>query len=384
MANVLTDLSQTYIMPQALQVLRENCVMPALINQDYKNEAAQRNQTIRVQLPQDMSTANDFNPAAGSSSTDLDDPYVDITLSNWKYKQFEMSDKEMFDSVSNGVIPSAMDAAIKSIANAIDLSILNLYKEFKYWYGVPGTTPDESADIIGVRQKLQENLAPQGDRRLVMDTNAEAKFLDLYEKANETGTTEALRNASLGRLFGLDTYIDQLIPKHTSGTLTAANDIAAKAIYAIGTTAITLDDSGGGALTETLVQGDKITFAGDSTIYTVTADATAAANEIAITIFPGLAVATADGTVATVSDSGWVPNLCFHRDAMCLAMRPLQDADEMTSESSTIVVQTDPVSGIPLRMETWRSPSYSTRYWKFDVLYGVKLLRPELCAILFG
>jgi hypothetical protein len=207
-------------------------------------------------------------------------------------------------------------------------------------------------------------------------------MLDLYEKANEFGSTEALRNASLGRLFQFDTYKDQLITGHTKGTLAANASIAAKAIYPIGTTAITFDDSGGGALTGTLLKGDKFTLAGDTTVYHVTALATAAANEIAIVISPGLVKATTDGVVVTLKN-GWIPNLAFHRDAIALVMRPLADA-EVGSEVSTISVMSDPVSGIPMRLETWRDPKYATRYWRFDVLYGVKLVRPELVAILFG
>jgi len=383
MANTLTDLMDTLIMPMALDVLRENLVMAELVNQDYKSEAASQNQTIRIPKPQAMGVAGDFVAATGSSSTDLDDPYVDITMSNWKYKQWEMSDKEAFDAVSSGILPSAASAAVKSIANAVDLSLLNLYTEIYNYYGTPGTTPDESSDIIGVGKILNDNLCPPDQRRLVLDTAAQAKFLDIYEKVNETGTNAALVDASLGRKFGFDTYMDQLVPTHTKGTLAAATAIAAKAIYAIGDTAITLDDSGGGALTGTLVKGDRLTFAGDTTIYTVTAAATAAANEIDIVISPALVAATADGTVATIKDA-WVPNLAFHRDAMVLAMRPLQNAETVVNSNSVISVQTDPVSGIPLRLETWRDPKYSTQYWKFDVLYGVKLVRPELAAILFG
>lgn len=383
MSNTLTDLMDTLVMPMAQDVLRENSIMAALVNTDYRNEAATQNQTIRIPRPQSMGTAGTFDSAVGSSSTDLDDPYVDITMANWRYAQFEMSDAEMWNAVTAGIVPSAVDAAVKSLANAVDLSLLELYKEIYNYYGDPASTPDASSDIIGVRKILQNNLAPVGNRRLVLDTEAEAKFLDLYEKVNESGSTQALREASLGKLFGLETFTDQLIPTHTKGTLAAGTAIAAAGVNAIGSTTIILDDSGGASLTGTLLKGDRITFATSTTIHTVTALATAAANAITITISPALDEATADGTVVTVKDA-WTPNLAFHRDAMVLAMRPLQDTMNLANTNSTISVQIDPISGIPLRLETWRDPKYSTQYWKFDVLYGVKLVRPELAAILFG
>jgi hypothetical protein len=63
-------------------------------------------------------------------------------------------------------------------------------------------------------------------------------------------------------------------------------------------------------------------------------------------------------------------------------MRPLANPQE--NNTASISVQTDPVTGMPLRLSVWYDPKYSTRYWKFDVLYGVKTLRSELAAVLFG
>ncbi len=381
MSNTLTDLIDTLIMPMALSVLRESCVMPALVYRDFSNEVAMQNDTIRIPKPQDMGTADTFSSTTGSSSTDLDDPYVDVKADQWKYKQFQMNDKEMRESMVSGILPSAMESAMKALANSMDLSLLGLYTDIPYHYGTPGTTPDESADIIGVRKVLEDNLAPRQDRRLVFDTSAEAEFLDLYEKVNETGTTAALREASLGRLFGFETYSDQLINNHSKGTLAAANSIATKAIYATGTKTITLDDSSGGTLTGTLLAGDKFTIAGDTQVYHVQEAAEAASDEIEISIYPGIQVATTDGAVVTLKDD-WTPNLAFHRDAFALVVRPLGSPAE--NNSATISVQSDPVTGMPLRLTTWYDPKYSTSYWKFDVLYGVKTLRSELAAVLFG
>ena len=54
------------------------------------------------------------------------------------------------------------------------------------------------------------------------------------------------------------------------------------------------------------------------------------------------------------------------------------------SDSSTISVATDPITGIPLRLETWRKPEVATRFWRFDILYGVKTLRKAMAARLHG
>ena len=93
----------------------------------------------------------------------------------------------------------------------------------------------------------------------------------------------------------------------------------------------------------------------------------------------------ADDAANTVIEDGaasdYAINIAFHRNAFMFAARTL---DNEQSENSTISVATDPVTGIPLRLETWREPKVATRFWRFDILYGVKTLRPELAARLHG
>ena len=62
-----------------------------------------------------------------------------------------------------------------------------------------------------------ENAAPLADRRFVVGATAEADLLgsELFvsaEKVGDAGT--ALREASLGRKFGMDCYVDQNIAKN--------------------------------------------------------------------------------------------------------------------------------------------------------------------------
>lgn len=376
MANDLQDLMDTLIMPAAMPVLRESCVMPALVFSDFADETRQQNETIRIPKPQDLGIAQDFDPVGGSTSTDLSDDKVDITLTQWKYKQFQMNDQEMRESLTAGILPSAADSAIKEVANAVDLDLLNLYVDIPYFYGVAGTTPSASSDITNTRKLLQKNLAPFGDRRLLLDVEAEASLLDLYSNASTTGSTEALRNASLGRLFQFDTYSDQLIPLHTKGTM--AGTPLVNGVVAAGATTLDIDGAVG---TETLVKGDLLTFAGVTGQFVVTADIAASGGAFTgVAIYPAVPTGgIADDAAVTLVDNH-TPNIAFQKNAFALAMRPL----ETDAEGSTISIQTDPVSGIPLRLETWRDSAKSTRYWRFDVLYGVKTLIPELAAIMLG
>ena len=382
MPNDLQDMMDTLIMPAALPVLREACILPALVRTDFGPEAAAQNATIRVPLPQDMGVADDMNPASGSSSTSLADPKVDIVLDQWKYKQFQMTDKEMRETVTAGVLPSAVEASIKSLANAVDLSLWSLYKKVPYASGTPGTVMDADSDIIKVREVMQNNLVPPGNRYLVLNVADEAGLLGLYNDASKFGSTEALREASLGRLYGFETYSDQLAVSHLVGTVKSDVDAAVKTTAAVGATTVVITSADLG--TKTLKAGDIIKFANHAQPYTVAADAAGVANDISVTLTQPLKVEVPNTTVVTVtgtSNTSHIMSLAFHRDAFMFAARPL--ANE-ASENSTISVATDPVTGIPLRLETWREPGKATRFWRFDILFGVQCLRPELAVRAYG
>ncbi len=390
MSNDLQDLMDTIIMPAALPVLREACVMPALVSTDFAAEAAEQNATIRVPLPQDLGEAGDMDTDNGSSATDLKDPKVDIVLDKWKYKQFKMTDKEMRETVTSGVLPSAADSAIKALANAVDKELVALYKDIPYSAGTAGSTPDASDDIVAVRAVLQRNLVPLQNRRLVLDINAEAKFIILYADAAKTGSTEALVEASLGRKFGFETFSDQLMPRHTIGTAAAEATGAVNGAVAAGATTMAANGFTG---TNTLKKGDTFTVAdvnyadGTAMQFVVTADVAAVGGAFAsISFYPAAPTGgfpTAKGLTFTKPSSGttYGINLAFHRNAFMFAARTLTSE---SSESSTISVATDPVTGIPLRLETWREPGKATRHWRFDILFGVKTLRAELAARMLG
>ncbi len=378
MANDLQELMDTEIMPVALPVLREACVMPALIYRDLDKKAQKKNGTIRVPLPQNMGEADDMNPITGSTSTDLDDSHTDVKLDQWKYKQFQMTDREMKESLTSGILPSAAEDSIKALANSIDLCLLNLHRDIPYHYGTPGITPSDKASLIGVRKVLQKNLCPPGMRSLLFDVEAEAAMLELFSDADKTGSTEALREASLGRLFQFETYSDQMVPSHIAGSFQSESPLVNGEVLA-GATIMNID---GGAGTETINVGDRFTVAGVEGQFVFKSNATASSGAIAgIEFYPAAPSSFADNAAITIVGSH-TPNIAFRYDAFALAMRPLADGTE--SESSTISIAVDTVSGIPLRLETWRESGKATRFWRFDCLFGVKTLRPELASILLG
>lgn len=390
MANTLTAIMPK-ILARGLLALRETCVMPQLVNGSYSAVAAAFGSTIDVPLPTAQAasdvTPSNTPPAAGNTTP----PTVQILLNNWKKTNFFLSDKDMQEIDKNqSFMPMQISEAIRSLANAVNLTILQEYKGIYGYAGTAATTPFVST-VVGatdLRKRLHIQLCPRSDRRFVMNYDAEANALALAAFSNfeQTGDPEVKREGSLGRKFGFDWYTDDQILTHTSTVFTAG------AVTVNGVQAINAGSTDGGrngtvsiakaTNTSPLVKGDIITIATDPQQgYVVTADTTLAVGNTSVPIAPALQKATAGGEAVTLIATH-VVNMGFHRDAFAFANRPLANSSQDMALGSQIVSMTDPLTGISLRLEVSRQ--YKQVNWEFDLLWGSKLVRAALAARLLG
>lgn len=369
MANTLTNYVPD-ILKMGMLALRETCIMPQLVNTDYGNEVAAKGQTIDVPVPSAVA-ANDVTPGTPTGS-DVSPTLRQIPLSNWKEAGFVLSDKELKE-VENGSLPMQASEAIKVLANAVDSSVLALWSAVYNYTGASGTTPDAVADITDIRKKLNQSLAPPGDRRIVWTSDAEAKMLQLthFTGADTRGNPTAITEGALGRVLGFDHFHDQNIDSLTfDSTPPSAWDCAALGV--VGATSIAVD---GG--TNDIQVGDIFTVAGDTQTYVATAALAAVSGTLNFS--PPMKVAWADTAEISFLGDNAAINLGFHRDAFSLAVRPLETPSGMGVIAQTIV---DPVSKLALRLEVARE--HKQTRWSYDILWGVLATRPEFAVRALG
>lgn len=361
--------------------------MPSLINKDYSGEAAQKGEVIHVPIPSKMAAIDVVPSAVAPESPDLDLQTVQIPLDTWKEVPFQMNDNEVA-KVMEGVPSMQIVEAARALANTVNSSILSLYKFVPYAVGTAGTTPfaTDLSVAAQARKVLNNNNCPTSDRRIVLDGDAEANAVILPALASylNSAETNTLREGQIGRKLGFDWFYDQQMTEisHVSGTLTGATTSAAP-VTGARVQGVTNGTVAAAATTgQTVKIGDVFTVAGDKQTYVVTQNATAASSAITIQFSPKPAVQWANGTAITLRASH-SNNLAFHRDAIALAVRPLKD-DVFGAESGQVayMTMTDPVSGIPLRVEYKRENKRSR--FSIDLLWGVKLVRPELICRVFG
>jgi hypothetical protein len=374
MANVLSPLIPK-LLAQGLIALRQQAIMPRLVNRGYESLAGEKGSTITIPVSSAIA-AQAVSPANTPPATaDTAPGSVTLTMSNWYEAPFYLTDKDLLE-VDKGIIPMQASEAIKSLSNQADNDIMALYKDVWGFAGTPAVTPcaTDVTDYLAARKVLNNQLAPMDPRYMVINADLEANALALraFQDASFSGNIDGIINGQINNKLGARWLLDQNLPSHTAGTGTGylVNNGPG---YPIGTTVIAVNTGTG-----TLLQGDIITFAGSTQTYAVVSSVGGGA-VTSVTFKPGL-VASVANSVAITRKASHAVNLLFHRDAFAFASRPFAGADPLNIGNFMSAV--DPVSGLTLRLEVTRE--YKRTRWAFDILYGVTTARSELAARLAG
>ena len=243
-----------------------------------------------------------------------------------------------------------------------------------YTYVAQSST-EAIGDIANVAKSLNVNKAPFDSRYLVLDPTSHASYsvLDAILGLDKSGSTDALRLNSMGRVLGLETFMDQnIVGSHSGGAGTVKVDITTGTSgYAAGVSAIHVD-----GLTNALSGGDILTI-GSYNYTVVTAGALDTADQD-VTIYPPLAAAISNDDAVTVVGVGKSQSMAFHRNAIVLASRPL----------------VAPIGGANSRRGELRRLSIRATYGydmgaktnriSLDMLVGVKTIMPELGCRFLG
>jgi len=367
------------VLARALIPLRERVVMPRLVNSDFSRDAAKKGATIDVPVPGEK-TATDVTPSnTPPTPGDTVTSTVKIVLDQWKHSDFFLTDDDMqkIDANAN-FVPMEMQSSIDAIANAVNDHIFSQYKGIYGFTGAVGTTLFETKpdDATILRKVLSQQKAPTSNRRGVVDLSVEAAMTALPAFADASASTDrnVVIEGEIGRKYGFDWFADDKVPTHTAGSVTGA--VTVTGANAIGATSIGITTPAGGATA--IVVGDIITFAGDAQTYVATAALTLAASASGnLLISPALKSATVGGEAVSVKATH-VVNLGFHRNAFAFASRPLVQSTFDSRLGGVMVSAVDPVTGLTLRLEVARQ--YKQTVWDLDILFGSKLVRPELAA----
>ena len=388
MANTLTGLIPT--MYTALDVVsRELIGFIPNVARDITAESAAVGQTVTSPIAPQNSLENITPGADPADSGDQTMDYTSVTISNAKAYPIRWSGEEQL-SVSeygtyNTLLADQFEQAFRTLANAVETDLAELYVNAALAYGTPGTTPFATAndltDMAEVNRLLDEQGAPAIGRVMIVGSAARAKLEGKQSqlfKVNEAGDAGAMiRNRQMRQLQGFTMGYSAGIQSHTAGTAYGVSpdyltDTAST--YAVGTKTVHLDTGSG-----THVAGDVISFAGDTNKYVIgTGDGGNGDKDIVLN--QGIKSTLADGVVAELGNS-YTANMAFTRDALLLAAR--QPAMPMGGDSADdVTVVTDPISGLAFQVAVYRQ--YRRVKYEVGLAWGVAAPNKKHLVLLQG
>lgn len=366
---------------EGLIALEKALGMASRVCRRYDKAPQQKGSTIMIPLPGRFS-ATDVNTSTGGVTQEIVGGQTSIVLDRWKEVKFALTDKEL-NFAGETIVQDHIRPAAYALADAVDQDLVAL------WKYIPWISPVSAnvtvADLTAVRKILFGNKVPLHDDNLhlMVSGSLEANLLNQaaftqYQGAGQDAQAAQMRG-SLGRKFGFEIFADQNVAAYSTGA--AADATAALTAQLVqGAQSLQLDSVSAGALFKT---GDSFVLAGESQRYVVAADATTNPSGAATVAFSPPAAATYNaGTVvafalpaATVSKT---QNLAFHRDAFALAMAPLSEMGQ--NLGAQVATVNDPLTGLAIRSRIFYDADRSTIKVALDVLYGVKVLNPNLAV----
>lgn len=356
-------LTPEIVAKEALMVLQSNLVMAELVHRDYSDEFVSVGDTISIRKPAKF-VAKNFT--GSTTAQDIAEGSVPVKLDRFRDVTVAVDSKQMTLDIadfSQQVVAPAMQA----IAQAVDEDLLAVALENAGYVRAGTENAADLSDIAELAKRLDLNKAPQLGRRLVLHPTHKYRYAltDNLSNVAYAGDNQTLRSALLGRIYTLDTYMDQNAPDSSAAAPGTATGF--QVTGGVGDTAVALSGltpSGG-----TVKAGDA--FILDGYLYRCTADA---ANGSVTIDQPLMTAADAAPAVPVTAPS----SLAFHRNGLALVTRRL--ALPMGAARAAYAA----AGGLAVRVVYDYDAATKTDKISFDVIYGIQALDPQLICALKG
>ena len=196
--------------------------LPRTVRQDFSAEfVAGRGQTVNVLGPVDAGKANVYTKAQRDAReaikfNELNQTWFTVKLENQIDNARRLPDDfatfTLTDLTRQVLVPQA-ESVVNDLAAPLIAEMVATETDEK----IPAMALDGSNALnvlIKARQVLNERHIPTDGRYFAVGADLEAAILSLpqLQKVNESGSSEVLRNATIGRLFGFEILADPALP----------------------------------------------------------------------------------------------------------------------------------------------------------------------------
>lgn len=205
----------------AIELLNRSIVLPRTVTMVPGAEFSGSNgDTITVRVPQPGSARTQASPGTTITYDDVDEVAVDVQLSHL-YHGKRISDEELsFDLENFARQVTRVQVEAVGIGAEDELATAMNGVAVDDSFALAATADDTKDTVLAARETLTNNNCPSTDRFLAVSAEILTRLLkvDEFVKVNEAGGSDALRNAIVGRIYGM-TVVES--PALTAGTALA-------------------------------------------------------------------------------------------------------------------------------------------------------------------
>jgi hypothetical protein len=406
-----TALTADIIAKEAVMILENECVMAKLVHRGYEEEFSgqingyTKGETVSIRRPTDFTVRD----GATAVIQDVVEGKTTFTVDKQKGIDFKFTSQDLtlqIKDLSERVIKPGMI----QLANQVDLDLMALYAKVPKHVTIPSGGIDSFADFALAPTLMDKCSIPQEGRNAVLNPTDHWALLGSQTALYMQDVAKsAYRSARVGNVAGIETYMSQNAPTHTTGTRTGT-DLVNHAIvdgtfsWALNkdSTYIEIGIDGLASATATLTAGDTFTISDLYDVNPVTKAtlahlkqfvvmeaATGSGSAIAaLRIWPAIILSGAhktchlstgdiDNNTITyqgAASTNYQQNLFFHKNAFGLVMVP------MVKPAGAVEVARRSYKGMSVRVIPYYDGTNDEANYRLDILYGTKCIDPRLAV----
>lgn len=404
MANSI--LTPSMIAKEALMQFKNGRGLSANVDTSYSKDFAKKG--AKIGASETIRKPNRFTVTDGAtySAQDVTEDSVSLTIDTQKHVGFEFTSKDLALSIDEFAARYLKPASL-ALVNKVDIDGCAMAAKYvANAVGAAGTTPSALLTYNQAMQKVMESAGPQDDQySFIINPAAQTSIVDALKGlfADQSEISKQYKRGRMGVAAGGEWLMSQNLYSYTSGqrggtplvngatasgastlvtdgwTAAAANRVKAGDVFTIAAVykvnpitkqstgvlqqfVCTADASSDGSGNATLSISPAIYTSGS--LQNVDA---APADNAALTFLPNASTVT-------------VNNLLMHKDSFALAFAPLEKPEGVHFSA----VETDPETGLSIRIVRDYDLSSDKFRCRMDVLYGWKELRPEWACRILG
>lgn len=201
-----------------LSSLRRLSLLPRTVRQDFSQEfVAGRGQTVNVLGPISAGKAKVYTKANRTARdaiqfNDIGQEWFPVTLEDQVYNAIRLPDDFATFSLED-MTRQVLRPQAESVVDELAAPLITEMSAIATDASIPKVAPDGSnfrQVLIKTRQVLNDRGIPAAGRTFAVGSDLEAAALsdELLQKVNESGTSDVLRDATIGRLFGFTIVAD--------------------------------------------------------------------------------------------------------------------------------------------------------------------------------